>query len=538
MIRAVKKNRGYFTIPDFAELCIYGTYNYDTTALDKRPGTFTGVMPYAGTYGSLAGTNEGNGYDTLQQIYDGNIRLYGSLSYWDSTRANTTTASASFTLDWFPDINTPQYNHYKRVGTRFWWSIKGANQYLNSTHPGSYANVDNWNGETESYNYTRDAKFFGWYAFTWQSKIGFVENGNEDNYVLSCLAYFLRTSMDYDSMRVYSSTMKLVMSGTTEMDSAWIDNFVWFSRILRADHVIPVNVFNFHHYPRTVNYLGYAPSTQQQIGGYGRSPEGDNIIGVYASYMAYSKAVYNYTDGDTSIMIFNTEYGYGNWGTPSVNETEAGYPWDLGCTPSRGSWDSLHYKCLMMARSELIMCETPVQGYNEFFFHNSSGSSTNYPNLFESYGRVAVRNISPPWNATYFFPYWYYRASVYSRMKWYRLISTSGNTDTTGLHHQYWQKVDSATGRLTDSLCDVVWKNSQQAATASNQTVNIGYRKNSTVEKYVPSFTSVVGTSTTQAVLLNNLFLTSQDEQPTFFFGKSGALLWGPVKWKAFKTLP
>lgn len=538
MIRAVKKNRGsYSTIPDFAELCIYGTYNYNPATLDKRPDSYTGVMPSAGTYGSLAGTNQGNGYDTSQQIYDGLIRTYGNLGYWDSTRANTTTASATFTLDYFTDIGPAQYPFYKRTGKKFWWSIKGASNYLNSIHPGSYANVDNWNGETESYNYTRDAKFFGWYANQWQSIISYVENGNEDNYVLSCLAYFLRTSMDYDSMRVYSSTMKLIMSGTTETDSAWIDNFVWFSRILRADHVIPVNVFNFHHYPRTVNYLGYAPSTQQQIGGYGRSPEGDNIIGIYASFTAYGRAVYNYTDGDTTIAIYNTEDGYGNWGTPSVDQTQAAYPWDLGCSPSRGSWDSLHYKCLMLSRLELILAETPVQGYNEFFFHNSSGSSTNFPNLFESYGRVAVRNISPPFNATYFFPYWYYRASIYSRMKWYKLVATSGNSDTTGLHHQLWQKVDSATGRLTDSLCDVIWKNSQQAATASNQTVRVGYRKNSLVEKYTASFTSIVGTSSFQGVLLNALFIPTQTEEPTFYFGKSGAELW-LAPFKTIKPVP
>jgi hypothetical protein len=527
MIRAVKKDRtSYFTIPDFAELSIYGTYNYDTTALDKRPGTYTGATPRANTYGEFTGTNLGNGIDTLASAYDGMVRIYGDHGYWDTTRSQTTTAAATFTLDYFSDIGPTQYPFYKRTNKKFWWSIRGNSNYLNQTHPGSYANTDNWGGETESYNFTRDSKFFGWYGLQWQSIISYVENGNEDNYTVSGLCYFLRTSMNWDSLRVYSSTMKLVMSGTTEFDSLWVDNFVWFSRILRADHVIPVNAFNFHHYPRSVNYLGYGPSTAQQVGGYGRSPEGDNIIGLAATYIAYSRAVYNYTDGDTSFAIYCTEQGYGNYGTASIDATQASYPWDLGCSPGHGSFDSLRYKAIMMARCELIMNETPVVGYNEFNMMNEFASTTNYPNLFKSYGRINDRDNGPPFALHAPTPWWYYRASIYNRLKWYRLVSATGTADTTGLHHQYWQKVDSATGRLTDSICDIVWKNSQQAASASNQTVRIGYRKNSLVEKYVPSFTAVMGTSSTAPVLLNSLFLTSQDEQPTFFFGKSGALLW------------
>lgn len=537
MIRATRRNRGaYFTIPDFSELSIYGTPNYDTTAVTPRAATYTGPVPSINTYGDFVGNNLGTGYDTLEMIYDGNVRVYGNMYYWDSARANTSTATATFVPDYFPDIGPTQYPFFKRTNRKFWWTIRGPSQYLNVTHPGAKANVDNWNGEPESFNYTRDAKIFGKYAQYWNGQIYYVENGNEDNYTLSVLCYFLRTSMDYDSIKTYS-TMKLVMSGTTDNDPYWVDNFVWFSKIFRVDGIIPVDIINFHHYPRTVNILGYAPSLEQQVGAFGRSPEGDVGIGLAAYYTTYCRQVWNVLGGDTSKQIWNTEAGYGMYGTPAADPFQAAYPWDIGCTPSRGSWDSVHYRAIMMARMELCMTESPVTVYNEFFFHNSSFSTTIYPNLFESYGRVTGHNSSPPYNATTFYPWWYYRASIYNRLKWYRIVSTSGNTDTTGLHHQLWQKVDSATGRLTDSTCDIIWKNSQQGATASNQTVRIGYRKNSLVEKYVPSMTSVVGTSSTQAVLLNTLFLTSQDEQPTMFFGKSGASIL-VTQYGALKKVP
>jgi hypothetical protein len=540
LVTANLHNRGaYFTTPDFAELSCYGTYNYSPSSLVTRAATYTGALPDKPTFGACTGSNFGQGFDTLQQINLGDNRTYGLTEYWDNDASKTTTASATFAFDHFTDIGPGQYPFYKRTGKKFWWSIKGASAYLASLHA-TNLNTDDWNADPESHNYTRDGKLFFNYVAKWgsvavsssrtawtgdggfpngQNTIYYVENGNEDNFTTSGLSYYQRSRSDYDSLKAADVNFKFVMSGTTDLDTAFIDNLAWFCEILSTDKKFIWDVINFHHYPRTQNILGYAASLDQQVGEHGASPESDAGIGILSLYNQGCRSIYNYIHGDTTKKIWNTEYGYGNWGTPAANPSQAGTPWDIGCVPSNPTWDSLHMKAILEARSTLIFPFTGVQVYNQFFFHNSGNQATNSPVLFYSYGMVSVPSITPPFAATVFFPNWYYNNGIYARMKWYKPITIIGAGDTTSYCHAYYQKIDSTTGLLTDSVCDVVWKTSQQGTSLSNVTVNVGFRKNNTVQTMVPSFIATIGTTGSKSVTGKTIFYSSLDEQPNFAFG-------------------
>jgi hypothetical protein len=555
LVRWLPKNRGtYFTLPYFTELSLYGAYLYDTTTLNKRPDSYTGPLPSkttsAQTYGAFTGTNLGQGVDTLQLGYDGNIRIYGSTSYWDADSSNATTASATYTFDKFPDIGPLQYAAFKRANKRFWWSIRGTNNYTYKTlHDTTGVNIDDWNSDPENpFNYSRDGNFYYNYAAkfgrvnvpTGNTKwtgdgnynngqngldlIEYVENGNEeDAHGVSQLAYWARSVSDYDGyegrvgiagrtgLKKADPDFKLVMSGTMELDTNLVDNLIWFSKIMRTDGKLPFDVINFHHYPRTFDTLGYAPGYEEMVGAHGESPEADDI---YKFYTGGTKAIYNYLGGDTSVKIFNTEYGYGNWATPASTPNEVAYPWDIGCTPPNSGYDSLQLKGMLMARSELIMAFTPVAAYNEFFFHNTNFDTANSYMLFASYGRAAGRNIST-FQCTKFFPWWYYRAGLYNSLKDYypdALLNNGG----TGLWITKWRHAV-----YSDSVCYIVWKGSYNGSVLSGQSIPVGFPQNNQVNQVDLSFMQTAGTVTPITASGGSISVDVY-ERPLLYFLKEG----------------
>ncbi|MBS1565668.1 MAG: T9SS type A sorting domain-containing protein, partial [Bacteroidetes bacterium] len=528
LVRWLPRNRGsYYTLPDFKELCLYGKYLYDTaTVTDVRPESYMGPLPSKKTkdqtYGAFVGTNLGQGFDTLSMAYDGNIRVYGSTNYWDKDVTASTISSIKYTFDAFPDIGPTQYAAYKRAGKKVWWSIRGASSYINSIVPGGTGvNIDNWWSDPENpFNYSRDADFYFNYGAKFgnvkvsagltkwlgdasnsngQNTLNYVENGNEeDAHGVSQLAYWARSVCDYDGyegrvgvagrsgLKAADPGFKMIMSATMEIDTAVVDNFVWFSKLMRADGKLPFDVINFHHYPRTTNVLGYAPGYEQEVGSHGESPEADDVLN---GYTASAKAIYNYVDGDTSIRIINTEYGYGNWGTVAATPIQASYPWDFGCLPSSGGWDSLQLKALLMARSELIMPFTPYSGYNEYFFHNSSFGANNFM-LFSSYGRTTGRD-NVKWRPTTFFPWWYYRAGLYNHLKDYYPDAVVQNGGTSGMWITRWRNINNP-----DSTCYAVWKGSYNGSSLSNQSIFVDSVLGGRVNQVELSFSDINGIST------------------------------------------
>lgn len=557
MLRVIKHDHGSFTsIADFSEVSIYGTYNYDTSALNKRPDTYSGPYAAKPTYGQSTGSCFIGGIDTLETTAQGIFRYFGFMDYWDSTSTQSTLGSVTYTFDHFPDIGPTQYFAYSRAHQQFWWSIRGASKYLETQHPGATINIDAWGDDPEGPYYTRDAHFYFNYAAKWgaravpsgqtvwtgdggfsngQNVIHYVENGNEDDAFASALCEWQRSSADYDSLKAADPTFNLIMSATTDRDTCRVDNYAWFSQLFRPDKIFIFSVVNFHWYIRNFTYLGHTPTVDQEVGAYGYSAEAGNL---YTAYIKYANAVYNYLDGYL-IPIYNTELGYNLWGTPAPNNSVSSF-WAQQCVPPRGSWDSTQYNAILQLRAELEIPFTPVQGFTEYAYNNADLSCTINSNIFTSCGETGARNSSAPFNSTCKYPKWYTRHCAYDRLKWYVPISSSGITDTLGYAHLLYQKIDSASGQPTDSICDIIYKTTQSAATLSSVNVSLnGYRLNNQVQKMIPSFTSPVGTTSTVSMNAATLSLATQDEMPTFFFSRqlSYPQFWRGNKLRIFKPL-
>lgn len=524
MVRVVKKNRvTYSTKGDFRELAFYGTYGYDTNTIARRPDTYTEALPAGATYGQRSGSNFIAGIDTAETVYEGNLRYFGFTNYWDATAGQTTTASMTPTLDHFSDIGPTQYAAYKRHNQTMWWSIRGTSAYMQSIHPGAAVNIDSFYLDPEGppSQYTRDAKLYGWYAGQWYGTINQVENDNECNYYLTAQAYLQRSKADYDSMQVHAPGMKLIMAGTTDIDTLWSDNLVWECTVFGYNWFFSTAA-NWHHYTRNIGIIGHQPTYDQQIGAHAVSPESENGVGVYTLLNKGVRAVYNYLNGDTSKQVWLTEYGNNGWGSPSTTLAQAQTNWATQCVYPRGSWDSLQYGAIFETRAELIYAATGVSCFTRFCYSTSNLSCTLTSDIFQSCAVTCGNNGGvAPFKSDQKYPKYYYRAGVYGRLKWYKLVSFSGLTDTTGYAHELWVKIDSATGQMTDSICDIVWKTTQTASSfgATNVSLN-GYRRNSQVQQVVPSFTSVNGTATTLSTSNGTLPLTGIDERATMYFSR------------------
>ncbi len=560
MVRAVLRDRGnYKTAPGITELMIYGKRLYDSTTLDKRPDVYTGALPNkkkaSQTFDKSVGTNLGQGFDTLQLQYDGLIRIYGGKNYWATQTTTATAGSEQYKFDNFNDIGPKQYAAFKRAGTKFWWSIRGESAWYGSKYGAARIDIDNYGIEPEvPFSYKREADFYYNYAAKfgtvavpagntrWTGDAGYpnglglisyVEAGNEDELSVSPLTSDAHTAACYDGaqgnlglggrtgVKSADPNFKLIYPGTSEQDSQRVDNYVWLSKITRTDNKVAVDAFNFHRYLRNTNNLNREFLCSDFVGAHGESAEKDSTL---LNNTAFAKAVFNYCDSDTTKEIFNTENGLGNWGHETYDELYAcNVVYDIGNMGkiTLPGLDSLQSKAVLMSRFEMITNASPIQGYNEYFFHNSNYGPNNFP-LFSSYGRITGRDTTT-YRAQVFYPWWYYRAGLYSSLKGYypdSILSSAG----TGLWIIRFRNVTTP-----DSVCYAVWKGSYDGSSLANQVINVGNITGSALKKTM-SFTSIIP-SASPVTIVNNSITVTAAEIPSLYFirEKSTIVLQPPV---------
>jgi len=541
LVRVVTKDRGNFTTyPQFGELVIYGSPAY-AGSVNPRPATYSGPLPAKIPISKFVGTNQGSFADTTQLVYDGNVRDYESITYYD----NTTQDYPNQTYNFNPWNWTAAQLHYpqalRRQGSYLWASIRGCSKYLESATGGNGGQVINTNhpgDEPESpYSYTRSGDFFYNYAAKygnnpaasgtrWVNDAGFpnglnyydaVENGNEDEFVgLSILGYMMKTFVDYDGWEGRVGTglgiknadpnFKMIMSASVYMDSNRVDCYVWLSKILRSDGKFPFSIINNHHYSRTYdNKIDYNPMIEQQVGEKGESPEKDLM---FDKLNSYSNFYYNILDGDTTVKVFLTEWGYDNFPDAPASVAALNSLWTISGTPLVPGYDNLQSKAIMMLRGETIMASTGFRGYNEFMFHNAYYGPNTISMLFATSGRTTADPM-----ASVKFPWYWYRAGLYSYLKNYypdAVLSNNGEN----LWVIRWKNINNP-----DSVCYQIWKGSYNGSTLANQSISVGSVIGSTATQVEFSFTQAQGTIT--IVPAGGGYLTINAlEKPLFYFVK------------------
>jgi hypothetical protein len=547
MVRAVLRDHGsYKTAPGFSELVMYGKRLFDSTALNKRTDVYSGVLPSkkkaTQTFDKSVGTNLGQGFDTLQLQYDGLIRIYGSKNYWATQTITGVPGAEQYKFDNFSDIGPKQYAAFKRAGTKFWWSIRGESAWYASKYGSARIDIDSYGLEPEvPFNYKRESDFYYNYAAKFGSVaipagntrwtgdagypnglnlINYVEAGNEDEYSVTPLTSDAHTAACYDGaqgnlglsgrtgVKSADPSFRLIYPGTGEQDSQRVDNYAWLSKITRTDNKVAIDAFNFHHYLRNTNRLNREFLCSDFVGAHGQSAELDSTL--YYNTV-FAKAVYNYCDNDTTKEIFNTENGLSNWGHESYDELYAcNVVYDIGNMGkiTIPGLDSLQSKAVLMSRFEMITNASPITGYNEFFFHNASYGANNFI-LFSSYGRITGRDPNT-YKALTFFPWWYYRAGLYSSLKGFypdAVLSSAG----TGL----WV-IKYRNAVTPDSVCYAIWKGSYDGSSLPNQVISVGNITGSAI-KTTMSFTSIL-TSATAVPISNGSITVIATELPALYF--------------------
>lgn len=548
MVRAVLKDRAGTSksFPAFSELVMYGNYVDSSTTVSPRPDQYTGPLPAKLTFDKFTGVNQGTYMNADVMAYDHNIRMYESVSYYDKDMVDYPANKYLFN----PWGLLPPLLEYpvtmKQQGKFMWASIRGGSHYLAAQNNGDATKIINTNKANEEpespYSYSRSGDFFYNYAAKygsvavpaantrWTNDAGYpnglnfynsVENGNEDDFWgQSILGYLLKSFVDYDGwegrvgsnlgVKAADPNFNLIMSASAYMDSNRIDSYVWLSKILRTDGKFPFSVINFHHYSRTYNNaIDYVATAEQQIGEKGESAERDLI---YDKLNSYTNAVYNVLDGDTTVKIFLTEWGYDNFPQAPPNLSAIDIPWTTSGTPIVTGYDNVQSKAIIMARGESIMAATGFRGYNEYMIHNVFFGPNEINMLFATCGRT-TGGVDAPQK----FPFFFYRAGMFEYLKNYyvdEVISKNGEN----LWILKWKNKNQP-----DSLCYEVWKGSYNGTNLPNQSINIGSVVGNTAKRVELSFTQVMGTETT--VPAAGGFLTVKAfEKPFFYFVKQDTL--------------
>ena len=545
LVRGMLKSRGgYKSTPLFTELAFYATQNAANATVVRRPGAYTGAFPSKTPFSKFVGTNIGQGQrpDVLESF--GAIRIYGSKNYWSASTSATDTSNEVYTYDNFPDIGPAQYPVFKAAGQKFWWSIRGVSAGYQNAYGAGDVDIDHKTDDPiDPLKWTREAQFAFYYAAKhgsvavpatktphWNNNSGnglndvaIVEPGNEEDYVVLPIVTVNKMNAWWDGYEGRLGTNAgvknadpnffLMYPGIVEQDTCFMNTIIFLAKISRTDKKIPWDGFNYHHYPRNTNDVTGHVGCDARAGATSRSPEKDHITGNAVKFAGY---IYNLLDGDTTKQIWNTETGYSNWAhltNDGVYACNVNYDDGNLVGVLIPGIDSLQSKAVVMERMELKLNASPLSGYNDFFFHNSSYGPNSY-SLFSSYGMTTGRDAVNFMPATYF-PWWYVHNSAVKILKGWVIDSVYNSvlTDDTGLNVIRYKNM-----LHPDSLKWAVWKGTTSGTKIPRATINVGSMSGGTMYKEQSQFNSITPGKTT--IRASGILTVPATERVSYYSGK------------------
>jgi hypothetical protein len=555
LVRAVLHNHGaYQTTESFQEIAFYGTRPSDSAAGTKRPtaANYAGNTPKKPVFKDFDGTNliQGIRVDSLR--FNGTVRIYGYKSYWANAVTGGGNASTeTYQFDHFPDIGPTQYAQFKAAGQKMWWSIRGVSAWFAANYSGGGyeqpVDIDHQTDEGEyGLNFTREARFYFHYA----AKFGAVAvssaltpgwNGTDAGYAnglgwlsgvepnneyefkgISLLMIVNHINAVYDGYErrygLYTGIKNadpnflLIMPASVERDTSFTEALIWVFRLTRTDRQVPIDVFNFHHYPCDLNDVQGSVTYQDQLRKTGRSPEKDHL---YTDNVLFTKFLYNLLDGDTSKKTTNSETGYDNIDSvQTIQVNDPGWVSNYSYHNLAGviipTYTPLQSKAIVMSRLESIQIVSGLTFQQEFAFSNSDLGTVIHNTIYGSPGITGGYN-GGTFIPTVFYPWWYYHAGKHTILKDYYPESVYAGFGDTALNICVWKSYIHA-----DSAIYEIWKGTTSNTTLTGQTLTIDRLANSTVAVLKSSMVStapiVSSTSTSGGVLSY-----TATEEPTYY---------------------
>ena len=555
LVRGSLKSRGaYSTTPFFTSFEFYGIPTGGAVTLRALTVNYAGPVgpskkQAAQTYDKFSGTNIPGGQGPTVLQYHGAVRCYGGENYWVTNASGLDTASSTFTYDYFSDIGPTQYAAFKAAGQKFWWTMKGVRKAYQNTYGNGTVDIDHkTDNPTNPMAWTVAGQWSFYYAAKhgavavstlltphWNVNTGnglndvsIVEPNNEEDFQgVIPIVTVNKMSAWYDGyqgrlgvqagVKSADPNFFLMYPGMVEQDTDLVRSVIWLAHVTRTDHKIPWDGFNYHHYPRTNNDIVGNVDCNLRPGATARSAEKDKIN---TNNQFYCKFIYNALDGDTSKLIYNTESGYGNWGSVSNDGTfSCNVNYDDG--NAKGitipGFDSLQSKAIVQQRLELKLQASPLAGYNDFFFSNSDYGANTYT-LYQDYGMTTGHN-GTTFEPTTYFPWYYFHASAQTILKGYYVDSVYGGVlaDDTGLNIIRYRSLTK-----TDTAVYAVWKGTTSGTTIASQSLTIPGLVGTTVSQYTPSLTTAAPTVSTASAPGGTLPYTAT-ETPVFYAAKVGA---------------
>lgn len=315
------------------------------------------------------------------------------------------------------------------------------------------------------------------------------------------------------------------MVASAEPDTNYYKVWRQLSWFCRSDHSMMVSGIEVHYYVSSNDSSGQVVSLATQVGSYGEAFERIHRKNGYNGITWWQKYLRTTRKYMGNIPVYHTEWGFGNDSVPSINQTQAGGPWDHFNIKPFGPWNNYQSKGIMILRYQIYEPFTGLAGNMNYVYTNSLLGSGFNPDtighgLFQSFGLVAGTTITFPFPSTtpWRYPAFWLTNSHNRRMIgyvpfWHPIIS--GN-DSTGIWWAMWNKAG------TDSFC-VYTNYASYNGASSTGSVFLPGAGNGSVEEYDGSFSSLIGTSAMLSAS-NNSVTRLITEKPKAYFFKYSAL--------------
>lgn len=548
----------------FAELSFYGHYVTADTAgrtAALMPPTYTGPLPdhrdTMHTYGKTNGDNVFLGLGPNSTAYSGDIRVYTSKWYMDTSNLKIDTPRLKFWIS--PDVNPAWLAALRARGQWGHYTNQTSNQH--TAAQGTQTDVDDNGMDPElPTSYMRA----GWFAYNYAAKYGSVavpssmtawvgdagypnglglqrvaEFGNEvEGHGGSYVAMFFKLSMEYDGhcgmfgpvgrmgIKNADPSMLLSVPGMIDPDTGFVATSAFMAALTRPDKQVPWDIFACHKYvtQKDVGY-GIYHSLEEQIGIRGESPiwSFGPTVGWLNYWETMGRNFYRWVPLSKQIDL--TESGWGNCNDTIKNTTEAASIYDIYPCLAFGGHNVHQSKAIWQAQLGILNLFTPITSFNNYASSNQFGDIDNSNRfLFYAYGQAGA--IDGSFEFTVFFDSWYVKGGLYNQLKNYRrdaIVYTGGRTGAWWLRLRHAWKADS--------VVYVSLLGSYTGATLGSQSLPFSNLNSQSIRRWVPSYSDVLGTNTTLTAVGGVLGSQTIQEMVTLYFAQET-----PVRyWRARK---
>jgi|GEM_PF-4989845 len=520
------------------EIVLYGYYTADTSLAmysDSVRKDYTGPIrnrrDSTGIYRKKIYTNVAQPVGLASLAHDGGQRIFTATNYYDNVNAPGIPTTINYWPGGAGDFSPTIIARNIAGGKDMILSTKGGNTYtgglVNTDAPGLEAeNPYSWGRDSALFSdltkvYGRNSAGTNRFAGTvanGRNYFPYLETDNEPFFNgYTHKSNFWKARADYRAIKQVDPTMQIIQPGMVYAGDIYqVKSFFFYTQTMTTDKIFPHNILNGHYYLADQDSLGgiIHTLTEQQNSGSVPPAWAVNSRNNWLTFAdSVKRQIYKYLPDTTQFWL--TETGRDGYGTKPTTDLQAAATSQYTTASISGLGDSLQVKGIWDAQQNIFGWAAPFEKQVNFELTSVNNSpSGQFKDQFYSSGKAADKSSSDPFDVQTFFPAWYVTGGVFDNLQNYYCDSVMVRGGRTGVwvfrghHYQH-----------SDSVVYVVF---YSAKTNLSSTYSLSVPGVSSVREFIPSFSTLTGTSTTLTPSAGAVSRTVT-QMPRLYFGLESA---------------